>query len=84
LDFNPICPAAITSRGTVKSFEIPQEQFALGSETGFARKQHQAPFYSSRPTDNNTHGLAFSATFTTADLKNNIMPGGGGGRCDLT
>jgi hypothetical protein len=42
--FNTVYPAAITSRGTVKSFEIPQEQFALGSETGFARKQHQAPF----------------------------------------
>jgi hypothetical protein len=34
--FSTVYPAAITSRGTVKSFEIPQEQFALGSETGFA------------------------------------------------
>jgi hypothetical protein len=35
--FSTVYPAAITSRGTVKSFEIPQEQFALGSETGFAK-----------------------------------------------
>ena len=42
--FDTVYHAAITSRGTFKSFEIPQEQLALGSETGFARKQHHAPF----------------------------------------